>query len=77
MLVDQDGVVGLAVGSGNVIAVIVTAQDGKTTQTYTVTLTRAGSADATLSWARAERGDAVARVRVGDGGVHGVGGDTA
>ena len=48
-VVDQDGVVGLAVGSGNVIAVIVTAQDGKTTQTYTVTLTRAGSADATLS----------------------------
>ena len=48
-VVDQDGVVGLAVGSGNVIAVIVTAQDGKTTQTYTVTLTRAGSADATLN----------------------------
>ena len=48
-VVDQDGVVGLAVGSGNVIAVVVTAQDGQTTQTYTVTVTRAGSSDATLS----------------------------
>ena len=42
-VVDQDGVVGLVVGSGNVIAVVVTAQDGQTTQTYTVTVTRAGS----------------------------------
>ena len=48
-VVDQDGVVGLVVGSGNVIAVVVTAQDGVTTQTYTVTVTRAGSADTTLS----------------------------
>ena len=48
-VVDQDGVVPLAVGSGNVIAVVVTAQDGETTQTYTVTVTRAGSRDATLS----------------------------
>ena len=48
-VVDQDGVVGLAVGSGNVISVVVTAQDGETTQTYTVTVTRAGSVDATLS----------------------------
>ena len=30
--VDQDGVVGLVVGSGNVIAVVVTAQDGVTLQ---------------------------------------------
>ena len=48
-VVDQDGVVPLAVGSGNVIAVVVTAQDGKMTQTYSVTVTRAGSADASLS----------------------------
>ena len=48
-VVDQDGVVPLAVGSGNVIAVVVTAQDGKTTQTYTVTVTRAGSSEASLS----------------------------
>ena len=47
--VDQDGVVPLMVGAGNVITVIVTAQDGETSQTYTVTVTRAGSADATLS----------------------------
>ena len=48
-VVDQDGVVGLVVGSGNVIAVVVTAQDGVTTQTYTVTVTRGGSADASLN----------------------------
>ena len=48
-VVDQDGVVPLVVGSGNVIAVVVTAQDGEMTQTYSVTVTRAGSADATLS----------------------------
>ena len=48
-VVDQDGVVPLAVGDGNVIAVVVTAQDGKTTQTYTVGVTRARSADARLS----------------------------
>ena len=48
-IVDQDGIVPLAVGSGNVIAVVVTAQDGEMTQTYSVTVTRAGSADATLS----------------------------
>ena len=47
--VDQDGVVPLTVGAGNVITVIVTAQDGETSQAYTVTVTRAGSADATLS----------------------------
>ena len=48
-VVDQDGVVGLAVGSGNVITVVVTAQDGQTTQTYTVTVMRGGSADASLN----------------------------
>ena len=42
-IVDEDGIVPLAVGADNVITVIVTAQDGKTTQTYTVTVTRAGS----------------------------------
>ena len=48
-VVDHDGIVGLVVGSGNVIAVVVTAQDGEMTQTYSVTVTRAGSADASLS----------------------------
>ena len=37
---DADGVIPLAVGS-NVITVEVTAEDGKTTKTYTVTVTRA------------------------------------
>ena len=48
---DADGTVGLAEGS-NVIAVEVTAEDGETTKTYTVTVTRAAPAlsnDATLS----------------------------
>ena len=47
---DSDGVVSLSVGS-NVITVEVTAQDGQTTQTYTVTVARAAqlSSDATLS----------------------------
>ena len=46
---DDDGVVPLAVGS-NVITVEVTAEDGETTQTYTVTVIRAEppSTDATL-----------------------------
>ena len=48
-VVDQDGVVPLAVGAGNVIAVVVTAQDGESSQTYTVMVARAGSADASLS----------------------------
>ena len=48
-VVDQDGVVPLAVGAGNVIAVVVTAQDGESSQSYTVTVTRAGSGDATLN----------------------------
>ena len=39
-VVDADGTVSLAVG-GNVITVEVTAEDGKTTKTYTVTVTRA------------------------------------
>ena len=37
---DADGTVSLSVGS-NVITIVVTAQDGTTTQTYTVTVTRA------------------------------------
>ena len=47
---DADGVVSLSVG-GNVITVEVTAEDDSTTQTYTVTVTRAAppSTDATLS----------------------------
>ena len=44
---DADGTVGLAVGD-NVITVEVTAEDGTTMQTYTATVTRAASADATL-----------------------------
>ena len=47
---DSDGVIPLAEG-GNVITVEVTAEDGNTVRTYTVTVTRAAppSADATLS----------------------------
>ena len=47
---DADGVIPLSVGS-NVITVEVTAEDDSTTQTYTVTVTRAAppSTDATLS----------------------------
>ena len=47
---DSDGVIDLAVGS-NVITIAVTAEDGNTTRTYTVTVTRAEppSTDATLS----------------------------
>ena len=41
---DSDGVIPLAVGS-NVIAVEVTAEDGETAQTYTVTVTRAAAPD--------------------------------
>ena len=45
-----DGVISLAVGS-NVITIEITAEDGNTAETYTVTVTRAEalSADATLS----------------------------
>ena len=51
---DADGTISLAVGS-NVITVVVTAEDGVTTRTYTVTVTRAESptpeksSDASLS----------------------------
>ncbi len=41
---DADGVIALAVG-GNVIAVEITAEDGETTRTYTVTVTRAAAPD--------------------------------
>ena len=46
---DADGVIALSVGS-NVITIEVTAEDGETTQTYTVTVTRASAplTDATL-----------------------------
>ncbi len=46
--VDADGVIPLAVGS-NVITVEVTAEDGSATRTYTVTVTRALSTNASLS----------------------------
>ena len=48
---DTDDVVSLATGS-NVITIEVTAEDGETTRTYTVTVTRAvaPSTDATLKW---------------------------
>ena len=39
---DEDGTVALAVGE-NVITIEVTAEDGQTTQTYTITVTRAAS----------------------------------
>ena len=45
---DQDGIVPLTVGE-TLIAVVVTAGDGETTQTYSVTVTRAASSDASLS----------------------------
>ena len=45
---DDDGEISLAAGS-NVITVEVTAEDGQTTQTYTVTVTRPASTDATIS----------------------------
>ena len=51
-----------AVGTGNVISVVVTAEDGETTQTYTVTVTRAGSCGGESECAFAERGDVDAGV---------------
>ena len=45
---DDDGVIQLAAGD-NIITVEVTAEDRQTTQTYTVTVTRPASTDATLS----------------------------
>ena len=48
-VIDADGTVSLSVGS-NVITIEVTAEDGQTTEKYTVTVTRAApSTDATLS----------------------------
>ena len=52
-IADDDGTVPLSVG-GNVITIVVTAEDGETSRTYTVTVTRAEappelSNDATLS----------------------------
>ncbi len=48
--VDEDGAVELSIGA-NGVSVVVTAEDGETTKTYTVTVTRAEplSTDATLS----------------------------
>ena len=45
---DDDGQISLGAGS-NVVSIEVTAEDGQTTQTYTVTVTRTASTDATLS----------------------------
>ena len=47
---DEDGVISLSVGS-NIITIEVTAEDGETTRTYTVAVTRAAalSTDATLN----------------------------
>ena len=44
---DSDGLIPLSVGS-NIITIEVTAEDDSTTQTYTLTITRAASTDATL-----------------------------
>ena len=49
--VDDDGIIPLAVGE-NVISVVVAAEDGETTRTYTVTITRAAP-DPTISIALA------------------------
>ncbi|MFD0674698.1 cadherin-like beta sandwich domain-containing protein [Cohnella sp. GCM10027633] len=49
------GAINLNVGA-NAIPVVVTAQDGSTTETYTVTVTRAPSSDATLSGLTASSG---------------------
>jgi len=43
------GAIALAEGAQTVITTVVTAQDGATTKTYTVTVTRAPSTDATLA----------------------------
>ncbi|WP_206110592.1 cadherin-like beta sandwich domain-containing protein [Pannonibacter phragmitetus] len=45
---NASGAINLTVGS-NVITVVVTAEDGTTTETYTVDVTRAAATDATLS----------------------------
>ena len=46
---DEDGTVALR-AVGNVITVVVTAEDGQTMRTYSVTVTRPASSDATLDW---------------------------
>ena len=74
-VVEQGGAVPLAVGSGNVIAVVVTAQDGKMTQTYSVTVTPGRVVGRDAECAVAERGDVDAGVCVGDDCVHGIGGE--
>ena len=43
------GAIALAVGSGNVINVVVTAQDGTTIKTYTITVTRAAIIDLAIA----------------------------
>jgi len=43
------GAIPLAEGAQTVISTVVTAQDGVTTQTYTITVTRAGSSNANLA----------------------------
>ncbi len=45
---NASGAINLTVGS-NIITVVVTAEDGTTTETYTVDITRAAATDATLS----------------------------
>ena len=62
---DADGVISLSVGS-NAIAIEVTAEDGETTQTYTVTVTRAAthSTDATLDWLK------LSGIDIGNGADH-------
>jgi gliding motility-associated-like protein len=49
------GPIALAVGA-NTINIVVTAQDGVTTQTYTVTITRAASANDNLSYLKISQG---------------------
>ena len=58
----------------NVITIVVAAQDGTTTQTYAVTVTRAGSSDATLSYLDHQRRRPVAHVRRRPRHLHGQGG---
>lgn len=56
---NASGAIALAVGSGNVINLVVTAQDGTTTKTYTITVSRLGPQDFTFSISRSgdfERG---------------------
>ncbi len=43
------GAIPLSVGNGNIITVVVTAEDGSTTRTYTVTVTRSTALLATIS----------------------------